>query len=118
MKVVITTKDGRVFEGSSSNVSMGGISVECSADVAKDTECTVSVLLGESEDAIHIEGQGKIVRCDSEYLAVSFYELSLGGLEHLRNLIRYNSAEEIEAVENEFSNHIGLKRRESSPEEE
>jgi hypothetical protein len=75
----------------------------------------VDVLLHLDGTEIKVHAQGFVVRSGPDGCAVQFTEIiGLDSLEHLRNLILFNShtPEQVEQVEHEFNDHLGLKRPE------
>lgn len=111
MRVRLVDETGRVHEGISRNVSLGGIRVESAARLPEGSPCAVTILLGDAEDAVEIAEHGNVVLSDGAFIAVAFDEIGLESLKHLRNLILYNSADAVAEVEAEFSSHLGIKRR-------
>ncbi|MGE0684275.1 MAG: hypothetical protein AB7P69_25630, partial [Candidatus Binatia bacterium] len=71
-----------------------------------------TLLLGGKESPVRVEVGGKVVRVDTDGMGVEITEIvGVESFEHLRNLVRYNSAD-TDQVEQEFHDHIGIKRRE------
>lgn len=88
------------------NLSLRGLLVLTVERPAAEATCSIAIRLGGT--AAEVTATGRVVRTTSEGFAVQFTEiLGLDSLEHLRNLIRYNSHNPNE-VEQEFRNHLGL----------
>lgn len=93
------------------DISLGGVLIEGECDLELNTEVAVTVMLGEEPAERLIEAVGKVARCDARGIAVEFTELeNLESLEHLKNLILYNSRAP-EPIEKEFRNHSGISRK-------
>ena len=93
------------------DVSLGGFFIE--GECAQDTseEIVIAIMLGDNPEENLIDALGKIVRQDARGVAVEFTELeNTESLEHLRNLILYNSKTP-ESVEEEIRDHKGIARR-------
>jgi hypothetical protein len=101
---------GEVIEGVTEDLSMNGLFMKCESKLPLGTECEVNLTLEGSEQGIQIKIRGKISRIEQGAIAISFLQIEDDSLEHLRNLILYNS-EEIDRVEQEFTDHVGLKSR-------
>ena len=88
------------------NLSLRGLLVLSAERPAAEAVCRVSIRLGGT--AAEVTAIGRVVRTTEQGFAVQFTEiLGLDSLEHLRNLIRYNSHNPNE-VEQEFRTHLGL----------
>ncbi|MCZ6874247.1 MAG: PilZ domain-containing protein [bacterium] len=96
----------------SRDVSMKGVFLACDNPPPVGTDCRIKFALGEPESQLGIDILGKIVRVDERGVGVEFIEiLGLRSYDHLRNLVLYNSSDNTEQVEQEFSSHLGIKRR-------
>ena len=95
--------------GSLANVSMSGLFLICPTHLPIDTLCTLTLSLEGGVDALTIETEGKVIRNDPDGMALQFTKI-LGpeSLQHLQNLVMYNSGDRIAQVENELSFHVGL----------
>ncbi len=87
------------------NLSIGGclLTVDVEADI--DMPCCVKFLLSETDDSVNIQVDGKVIRNDDGMIAVKFIQIDLESLFHLRNIIRYNALDSVEA---EIEKHPGL----------
>lgn len=93
------------------NISLGGVLIEGECELEMDTDVAITVMLGEEPAEHVIEAIGKVVRCDVRGIAVEFTELeNTDSLEHLKNLILYNSRAP-EPIEQEFRNHSGISKK-------
>ena len=94
------------------DVSMKGLYLLCEQPLPMGTECRVTLLLGAKERPVRIEVSGKVVRVDTDGMGVEITEIvGVESLTHLRNLVLYNSPD-TDQVEQEFHDHLGIKRRE------
>jgi PilZ domain len=95
--------------GSLANVSMSGLFLTCPTRLPIDTVCRLTLMLEGGLDALTIQTEGKVIRNDSDGMALQFTKI-LGpeSLQHLQNLVMYNSGDHIAQVENELSFHVGL----------
>lgn len=89
------------------DVSARGISVKAAKQVPEGTLCTVQIMLAEE---LPITAKGVVARHFEGGFAVEFHEIELDSFELLKNLVRFN-AEDPEAVDKEFCQHLGLARR-------
>jgi hypothetical protein len=88
------------------NLSLRGVLVHSAERPAAETACSVTIRLGGT--AAEVKATGRVVRSTGEGFAVQFSAiLGLDSLEHLRNLIQYNSHNPNQ-VEQEFRAHLGL----------
>jgi hypothetical protein len=93
------------------DVSMKGLYLLCDQPLPMGAECRVTLLLGDKENPVRIEVGGKVVRVDTDGMGLEITEIvGVESFEHLRNLVRYNSPD-TNQVEQEFHDHIGIKRR-------
>jgi len=101
---------GRVFAGTTSDVSLNGCFVSCPDPPPDDTTCSAILHIGGRGGSILVTARGVVIRSRNEGFALHFNELEeLESYEHLRNLIRYNATDPDQA-DYEFESHLGLKR--------
>jgi hypothetical protein len=94
------------------DVSMKGLYLLCEQPLPMGTACRVTLLLGDKESPVRIEVGGQVARVDTDGMGVEITEIvGVESFEHLRNLVLYNSPN-TDRVEQEFHDHIGIKRRE------
>jgi hypothetical protein len=92
------------------SLSMKGMSVVCQERLPVGSECEIDIVLVEGEVTIQL--LGTVVSLLPDGMAVQFTKiLGLESFDHLRNLVFYN-APDVDAVEQEFSTHSGLRKRE------
>ncbi|MBU0550160.1 PilZ domain-containing protein [Myxococcota bacterium] len=94
------------------NLSLSGVLLKAPTALTLGQGCALILCLGEGEGALELKAQGRIVRSEIEEIGVHFTEVDLDSFHHLRQLILYN-AEAPEAVEAEFGQAAGLRRREA-----
>ena len=98
-----------VFTGEH-NVSMKGLFVKCKTDWSIGTECEIHLILEGQKPPVDIKVKGRVQRITEEGMALLFTEVSLEAYEHLHNLVLLNT-DDLEKVELEFKNHLGLKKK-------
>ncbi len=101
-----------VFTGTYT-VSMKGLFVKGKADWSIGTECEIHLILEGQNPPVDIKVKGKVQRITEEGIALLFTEVSLEAYEHLHNLVLLNTNDR-EKVEQEFKNHLGSKKKQSS----
>lgn len=103
--------DGKVHrEGTMENLSLKGGFFRTSAQIRDGLSVDVRLHLDGTDIEVHT--RGFVVRGGPDGFAVQFTEIvGLDSLEHLRNLILLNTHDPRQ-VEEEFHNHLGLKRAE------
>jgi len=104
------TSGPQVVTGTVRNISLKGLYFMPSKWLPLGTECDVTIRFGAGDEAERITASARVVRSDRFGLGVEFTDIDLDSFHHLQNLIRYN-APDVERVEREFSDHIGLKPR-------
>lgn len=93
------------------DVSMKGIYLVAEKAFPVGTVCDVVMLVGEPGSQLKIEAKGRVDRSSDAGMAIEFTEIGLESYDHLHNLVLYNS-KNTDKVEQEFKDHLGLKRRE------
>ncbi len=94
-------------------VSMKGLFVKGKTDWSVGTECEIHLILEGQNPPVDIKVKGKIQRITEEGIALLFTEVSLEAYEHLHNLVLLNTNDP-EKAEQEFKNHLGSKKKQSS----
>ena len=108
LRAEVTVGGIRLPEGAMEQLSLKGGYFRSTAAPAPGSRCEIRLHLDGSDITVHTEGH--IVRCMPGGCAIQFDEVvGVDSLEHLRNLILYN-AEDPAKVEQEFHDHLGLKR--------
>jgi hypothetical protein len=101
---------GRSYPGLlTGNLSMKGLLLRTEAELAKDSPCSLRIVL--APGIAEIRAEARVVRVYPGALALQFTRL-LGteSFEHLRRLVIYNASDP-EKVEDEFHDHAGIKPR-------
>jgi hypothetical protein len=98
-----------VISGQLGNVSLNGLLLQTATTVPEGTPCLACIYLDGGSGGPVIEAKGEVVRAEPGKLAMKFGEvLGAGGLQHLSNLVLYNSGEHVDRVEAELHNHHRL----------
>lgn len=93
------------------DVSLGGVLLKGECDADAGTDVILEIMLGEDPEENVISAKGKIARNDERGIAVEFADLEgSDSLEHLRNLVLYNSTAP-QTIEEEFRQHSGISRK-------
>jgi c-di-GMP-binding flagellar brake protein YcgR len=111
--VVVPVEDGeRMISGLTTDLSMKGIYVVCEDKLPAGTRCHVTLVPSGEEKHFRIEVNAQVVRVADDGMGIEFVEImGLESYEHLRNVVMYNSSQEIGQVEEEFKKHLGIKER-------
>jgi hypothetical protein len=92
------------------SLSLKGMSVRTDLRLPLGSECEFTIILVEGE--VEIRAEGAVVAHLPDGMAFMFSKiLGLDSFEHLRNMVYYN-APDVEQVENEFTSHAGIRKRE------
>ncbi|MEE2960116.1 MAG: PilZ domain-containing protein [Myxococcota bacterium] len=110
LKVELSAEDKTSICGIAENLSLNGVYLECTGKLPLGTSCEVQLEL--DGGGIKLDISGQVSRDTEKGLGIEFTGVALDDLEHLRNLIRYNT-DDIDKVEAEFGSHIGLKPRDN-----
>jgi len=98
------------ISGTLANVSLNGMFLNTDAHLPVEAECNISLLLEGGEGTTTIQTEGKVIRNDPLGMAIQFTKiLGPDSLNHLQNLVLYNSGEQMPQVEEELASHIGLR---------
>lgn len=92
------------------NVSMKSLFVKGKTDWTVGTECEIHLILDGQNPPVDIKVKGRVQRITDEGIALMFTEVNLEAYEHLHNLVLLNT-DNTEKVEEEFKNHLGLKKK-------
>jgi hypothetical protein len=96
------------LDGTMESLSLKGGFFRVANPPPQGASCDVRLHLEGTEIEVH--ARGKVVRTTPEGCAIQFLEIvGVDCLEHLRNLIRFNTHEP-DQVEQEFHDHLGLQR--------
>ncbi len=110
VRVLVRSEGIDINSKRSVDLSMNGIFVECDEPLPLGTKCELTLLLDGTDPVIRAECGGVIRRITPEGMAIEFVEMTLESYEHMQNLVRFN-APDLNAVEKEFKEHLGLKKR-------
>lgn len=102
----------RIVVARARDLSMSGLYVGGPATLLVGTLCTTRIGgSADPESNALVEASGVVIRQDSHGFAVRFDTiLGAESYEHLRNLLRYNAAEDVgQQMDNEFETHLGLR---------
>jgi hypothetical protein len=92
------------------SLSLKGMSVRTDLRLPLGSECEFTIILVEGE--VEIRAEVAVVAHLPDGMAFVFGKiLGLDSFEHLRNMVYYN-APDVEQVENEFTAHAGIRKRE------
>ncbi|MEW5700882.1 MAG: PilZ domain-containing protein [Candidatus Zixiibacteriota bacterium] len=105
---IVTDATGVVAEATR-DISAKGLFVEGTSVLPPGSPCRVRLSLLGVPDTATIETEGRIVRAEPDGAAVEFTGMDLDSFHHLRNLVLYNAPNPVQ-IENEFENHLGLRR--------
>ena len=89
------------------NLSVGGCLLPVAVDAESGHECSLKILLGDTEEAPVVSVGGRITRINDDTTAVSFIKIDPESLEHLHKISQYNSPDP-EKTEKEIKEHPGL----------
>ncbi|MBW2107645.1 MAG: PilZ domain-containing protein [Deltaproteobacteria bacterium] len=90
-----------------SNLSVGGCLLPICGDLQVGTQCRVKISLGGAGQDVAVVAEGLVVRIQRDAVAIKFTSVDPDSLFHLRNIIRYNSADP-DAVDREIRDHSGI----------
>jgi len=86
--------DMLLLEADVKNISMNGMYVISDMKVPVGTMCEIEIVLSGLSDEFDVSLRGKVVRHDQDGFAVEFEAVDIDSLQHLKNIIMYNSGEE------------------------
>ncbi len=101
-----------VVQGELDNVSLNGLLLHSQTMLPEQTPCLIFVHLDGGQGGPTIEARGVVARKETHKLAVQFEEI-IGNesMQHLKNLVLYNSGAQANQVEEEFESHVGLQAK-------
>ncbi len=98
------------ISGTLANVSLNGIFLNTEAHLPVEATCDISLLLETGQETVTIQTEGKVIRNDPLGMAIQFTKiLDPESLNHLQNLVLYNSGDQITQVEEELASHVGIR---------
>ncbi len=74
---LLTLTNGEVIVGQTRDMSVGGAFIECEPDIelSEGTECTISLVLDDQDEAMTTEIYGAISHCESGGLGCTFFKV-------------------------------------------
>ncbi|MDH4230322.1 MAG: PilZ domain-containing protein [Nitrospirota bacterium] len=103
------TPSGAEISGSTRQISMNGLFVECPpGDLAVGTDCRVYLTLADTTTTLEMEA--RVANRRSSGLGVEFLGMDPESFAHLKRLVLFN-ASDFERVREEIGNHAGFKNR-------
>jgi hypothetical protein len=91
-KIIIEADAATIqLDGSSRDLSLGGVFVNTDKKILLNTRCKVKILLSGLNPPLFLEIDGKIVRTDASGIAIAFESMDLDSYTHLKNIVRYNA---------------------------
>jgi hypothetical protein len=110
IKATVQAQGEEIISTGTHDVSMKGLLVKGKTDWPIGTECDIHLILEGQSPPVNIEVKGKVQRITEGGIALLFTEVGLEAYEHLHNLVMLN-ADDPDKVEQEFNNHLGLKKK-------
>lgn len=107
-KIELTVNEQVYHADTIINLSIGGCLLPIIADLKEKIKCDLVILLDDGGEGQQIRVKGRIIRCDSNYLAIRFILIEPDSLFHLQNIILYNFPD-TDKVEKEIQEHPGIK---------
>lgn len=102
--------DGRTVIGRTRDVSLKGMLLACAETLPAGGACACTIFLDGRHGQARIRAQAVVARSLDQAIAFEFRELAdAESYQFLQNLVLYNAADP-KRVEEEFKNHLGLKR--------
>ena len=89
--VDLESGDTRLTGLATRNLSLKGVFVESTRQLAIDTPVEVRLTLSGTGSNITLEMKGKIIRTEENGMGVDFMEIDLDSFQHLRNIVMYNA---------------------------
>ncbi len=108
MTVYLRTEDGTEIHGTTREISMNGLFIECADKLPVDTPCHITLTLGDGEHLIEADAEVKGII--SSGMGLAFTGIEAESWEHLKRLNLFN-AEDPDQVEAELNRHLGFKTR-------
>ena len=95
------------------DISLRGLYLCCEHPLPLGSACQVTLILSGGEPPLRIEVGGSVTRVDPAGMGVEITNVvGVESFEHLRNVVLYNASNPNQ-VEQEFHDHVGIKRREN-----
>lgn len=100
---------GVLLEGHAMDISMNGVLFATERSLPVGSKVKVSLVLDSNEQHHRIDTEGSVTRVTDQGVAIEFDTIEHDSVEHLRNLVRYNSPD-AERTDEELGSAVGLKR--------
>lgn len=96
---VIRLMNGVRLEGTTEDVSIGGLRMQCEHYLPVGHTVRVTLVLHGGSEDVRLEATGTVSRVDSRGVAIHFESVDTDAMPHLENLVRYNAtdADRVEA---------------------
>lgn len=105
-EIKITARDRVVFSNQLRDISLGGAYVEVTAErLPEGEECVFSIDLIGPASLLRIRVEGEIVRSDEGGIGVTFTQMDLDSLIHLKHLIKVQ-AQDPDLIDHEFLENL------------
>jgi PilZ domain len=102
----------KLIQGTTHDLSLKGLFVVCESTLAIGTAVGCTIYVDGRDGSVHVATLGKVVRSSSEGMAIEFCALKgLESYEHLQRLLLLCAGNQLEQIEREFAQHLGLKVR-------
>lgn len=116
VKAIIKSGDIVIHSGETHDLSMKGLFIRTKEKMPIGAECDVVLILGDSEEPLHLKLKGRVQRVSGVGMGLKFTEIDLESYPHLKNLVLLNTPDlDMEKVEKEIRGHIGLRKRTENP---
>ena len=102
---------GVVIRGRVRDLSLTGVYVLCDPRFPEGVPCRVTLVLMGTEPPLTVEFAGRVVHAEDDGMGIELTELPVTSLDHVRNLILYNSPDP-DRVEEELHRPPILRRHE------
>ncbi len=105
-EIKITAGDRVIFSNELSNLSLGGAYVETTGEpLPIGDPCVFVIELVGPATLLRVRVEGEIVRSDEKGIGVTFTQMDLDSLVHLKHLIKVH-AEDPDLIDHEFVEHL------------
>lgn len=109
LRVEVRLDKGVLLEGCARNISMNGLFFETERSLPLGSHVRVLLARDDGMRELRIECTGVVSRLDARGVAMEFQQVTSESLQHLHQLIRYNTEDALQ-VEREFEEYKMLKQ--------
>lgn len=74
------------------DISLDGIFIRTQATVRVNSFCEITLVLTGTSSTLSLSGKGRIIRQDSNGVAIKFTEFDMDSYLHLKNIVLYNQS--------------------------